>query len=92
VHPELVAPLRLQGSVVDEPTLRAIIVFVFLFLGVCVAGAVVLLVDASARDLELSSFEALAGSTAALTGAGPSLGSPPDGLLRARTATSRSSC
>ena len=41
LHPEVVAPLRVNGAVVDERALRAIIVFVFLYLGVCVAGAVV---------------------------------------------------
>ena len=35
VHPEVVAPLRVNGAVVDERALRAIIVFVFLYLGVC---------------------------------------------------------
>src|SRR5919205_955562 len=40
VHPQVVVPLRVNREVVDERALRAIIVFVFLYLGVCVAGAV----------------------------------------------------
>jgi trk system potassium uptake protein len=74
IHPELVAPLRLHGGVVEERTLRAIIVFVFLYLGVCVACAVVLLVDASVHGVPLGAFEAMADSAAALGGAGPGLG------------------
>ena len=34
LHPEVVTPLRVNGVVVDERALRAIIVFVFLYLGV----------------------------------------------------------
>jgi trk system potassium uptake protein len=74
VHPELVAPLRLQGGIVEERTLRAIIVFVFLYLGVCVAAAVVVLVDSSVRGIPLTAFEALADSASMLGGVGPGLG------------------
>ena len=74
VHPELVAPLRLNGAVVDDRTLRAIIVFVFLYLGVCAAGAVAILIDSSLRGLPLTAFEALADSATALGGVGPGLG------------------
>ena len=74
LHPELVAPLRLNGVVVDERTLRAIIVFLFLFLGVGVVGAVTILIDSSLRGVDLTAFEALADSAATLTGAGPGLG------------------
>ena len=34
LHPEVVAPLRVSGAVVDERAMRAIIVFVFLYVGV----------------------------------------------------------
>jgi trk system potassium uptake protein TrkH len=74
VHPELVAPLRLNGAVVDERTLRAIIVFVFIYLGVCAAGAVVILIDSSLRGLELTAFQSLAVSATTLGNAGPSFG------------------
>jgi trk system potassium uptake protein TrkH len=74
VHPELVTPLRLNGNVVDERTLRAIVVFVLLYLGVLVLGAVIIELDASLRGAQLSTFEALVVSTSALGGAGPGLG------------------
>ena len=41
LHPEVVAPLRVSGAVVDERAMRAIIVFVFLYVGVCVGGMVI---------------------------------------------------
>jgi trk system potassium uptake protein TrkH len=74
VHPELIAPLRLNGSVVDERTLRAMIVFVFIYLGVCTACSVAILLDCSLRGIELTAFHALADSASALSNAGPGLG------------------
>jgi trk system potassium uptake protein TrkH len=74
VHPELVAPLRLNGAIIDEHTLRAIIVFLFLYLGVCVAGAVAILLDSSLQSVELTAFQSLGDSASLLGGAGPGLG------------------
>jgi trk system potassium uptake protein TrkH len=74
LHPEVVAPLRVNGAVVDERALRAIIVFVFLYLGVFAAGSVVILVDSALRGIELSAFQSLAISASVLGGVGPGLG------------------
>ena len=74
LHPEVVAPLRVNGSVVDERALRAIIVFVFLYLGVCAAGAFVILVDSSLRGIDVSAFDSLAAAASLLGGVGPGLG------------------
>jgi trk system potassium uptake protein TrkH len=74
LHPEVVAPLRVNGNVIDERALRAIIVFVFLYLGVCAAGAVVILVDSALRGIELTAFQSLAASASLLGGVGPGLG------------------
>jgi trk system potassium uptake protein TrkH len=74
LHPHRVAPLRVNAAVVDERALRAVIVFVFLYLGVLVAGAVVILVDCSLRGIPLGSFEALAAASTTLGGVGPGLG------------------
>jgi trk system potassium uptake protein TrkH len=74
VHPQMVAPLRVNGEPVDERALRAIIVFVFLFLGVCAAGALVIMIDSALRGVELTPFESLAASIATLSGFGPGLG------------------
>lgn len=74
LHPEVVAPLRVNGAVVDERALRAIIVFVFLYLGVCVAGAVIVLFDSTLQGVELTPFHSLTAAATTLAGAGPSLG------------------
>jgi trk system potassium uptake protein TrkH len=74
VHPELVAPLRVSGAVLDERTLRAIIVFLFLYVGVGAAGAVAILVDSSLQGVPLTAFQSLADSASLLGGAGPGLG------------------
>jgi trk system potassium uptake protein TrkH len=74
VHPEVVAPLRVNREVVDERALRAVIVFVFLYLGVCAAGAVVILVDSALRGIDLTAFQALADAASLLGGVGPGLG------------------
>jgi trk system potassium uptake protein TrkH len=74
LHPEVVAPLRVGGAVVDERALRAIIVFVFLYLGVCVSGAVTILIDSSLRGIDVTAFQSLANSASLLGGVGPGLG------------------
>jgi trk system potassium uptake protein len=74
LHPEVVAPLRVNGAVVDERALRAIIVFVFLYLGVCAAGAFVILVDSALRGIDLTAFQSLAAAASLLGGVGPGLG------------------
>ena len=51
LHPERRRAAARQRPVVDERALRAIIVFVFLYLGVCAAGAVGVLVDSSLQDV-----------------------------------------
>jgi trk system potassium uptake protein TrkH len=74
VHPELVAPLRLNGHVVDERALRAVIVFVLLYLGLAALGAVGVLVDAADGHLDIRTFDAVAASASALGNVGPALG------------------
>ena len=74
LHPEVVAPLRVNGVVVDERALRAIIVFVFLYLGVLAAGAVAVLVDSTLQGVELNAFHSLTAAATTLGGGGPSLG------------------
>jgi trk system potassium uptake protein len=74
VHPQVVAPLRVNGAPIDERALRAIIVFVFLYLGVCAAGAVAIMVDSALRGVDLTAFQSLAASITTLGGVGPGLG------------------
>jgi trk system potassium uptake protein len=74
VHPEVVTPLRVNGATVDDRALRAIIVFVFIYLGVFAAGAVVVLADSSLRGVDADAVDALAAAASMLGGVGPGLG------------------
>jgi len=74
VHPELVSPLRLNRSPLDERTLRAVITFVLLYVGIFVVGSIALLIDATLGDLRLTPFEAIAAAATTLGNVGPALG------------------
>jgi trk system potassium uptake protein TrkH len=74
VHPEYVVPIRVNRVTVDERTVRAVIAFVLLYVGIFVAGAVLLLLDAHRVGLELSPFDAIAASATTLGNVGPAFG------------------
>lgn len=74
VSPEVVLPIRLNGRPVDERTLRAIAVFVLLYVGIWAAGAAVIAIDSALGDLGLRAIEALAISATALGNVGPAFG------------------
>ena len=74
VHPELVAPIRLNRQVLDERTLRSIIIFAFLYVGIAAAGSVALQLDAARHDLFLTPFQSIAASATTLGGVGPGFG------------------
>ena len=74
MHPEYVSPVRLNRVAVDERTVRAVIAFVLLYVGIFVIGALLLLLDAHRVDLELSPFDALAASATTLGNVGPAFG------------------
>ena len=46
IHPELVMPIRLNGQAVEERTLRAVLAFVVLYIGIFIVGAALLAIDA----------------------------------------------
>jgi trk system potassium uptake protein len=74
VHPEVVSPIRLNGRPADERTLRAVIAFVLLYVGLFVAGAVALSVDAAVAGVALTPFEAAAAAATAIGNVGPAFG------------------
>lgn len=74
VHPELVQPIRVNGVLVDERTVRAVIAFVLLYVGCFALGALLLVADAARVGLELSAFEAVAAAATTLGNCGPGLG------------------
>jgi trk system potassium uptake protein TrkH len=74
MHPEYVAPIRVNRTPIDERTVRAVIAFVLLYVGIFVAGALLLLLDAYRVGLEFSAFDALAASATTLGNVGPAFG------------------
>jgi trk system potassium uptake protein len=74
VHPEVVAPIRLNDRVADERTLRAVIAFVLLYIGLFVGGALLITVDASVEGTSVSAFEAVAAAATTLGNVGPGFG------------------
>jgi trk system potassium uptake protein TrkH len=74
VHPEVVAPVRLNRAVMDERTLRAVSSFILLYVGFFVAGAGLLAIDAARVGLDLSVLEAVAAAATTLGNVGPGFG------------------
>ncbi|MCY7302847.1 MAG: TrkH family potassium uptake protein [Thermoleophilia bacterium] len=74
VHPELVAPIRLNRVVVDERTLRAVMSFVLLYIGIFVAGTLVITIDAAYNGPTVTPFEAIGVVAATLGNVGPAVG------------------
>jgi len=74
VHPELVQPIRLNRKVVDERTLRAGSVFILLYIGIFIAGALLLMLDAARVGLDLTVLEAIGAAASALGNIGPAFG------------------
>jgi trk system potassium uptake protein len=74
VHPELVSAVRFSGRPVDEKTLRAVIAFVLLYVGLFVAGVLALTIDAAVEDRAVTPFEAIAAAATTLGNVGPAFG------------------
>ncbi len=74
LHPELVVPVRLNRRVVDERTLRAVSSFILLYIGIFVAGAGFLAIDAARTGLELSVLDSVSVSASMLANVGPAFG------------------
>ena len=74
VHPELVAPIRLNRTIVDERTLRALLAFVLLYVGLFALGTLALMIDAARVNLDLRVFDAVAVSATTLGNVGPAFG------------------
>ena len=86
VHPEAVTPVRAggDGSVIDESTLRGLVVFILLCLLLFALTTVVLFVDGVTNpDLELSALEAMSAAIATVGNVGPGFGAvgPMDSYL-----------
>ncbi len=74
VHPEAILPIRLNGAVVDERTIRAVTTFVILYIGIFAVGAAIIALDAAFQGPEISALDAIAVSATTLGNVGPGLG------------------
>jgi trk system potassium uptake protein len=75
LSPELVMPIRLNRTPVDERTLRAVAVFVLLYVGLWAVGGAVIAIETAVSGADVSAIGALAISASAIGNVGPSLGS-----------------
>lgn len=74
VHREAVLPIRLNRRVIDERTLRAVSVFVLLYLVAFALGALVLVIDGARGAVDVSPFEAISAAATTLGNVGPGFG------------------
>jgi trk system potassium uptake protein TrkH len=74
VHPELVAPVRYNRVRVDERAVRAVTVFVLLYIGFFAVGAFALMLDSARVDLAVAPLDAIAASASNLGNVGPAFG------------------
>jgi trk system potassium uptake protein TrkH len=74
VSPEVVLPIRINGTTVDERTLRAIAAFILLYVGIWAAGAGVIAIDSAITGAGLGTLDSLGASATALGNIGPSFG------------------
>ena len=75
LSPEVVMPIRLNGSPVGERTLRAIAAFTLLYVGIWAVGASVIAIDSAITGAGLGALDALAASATTLGNIGPAFGS-----------------
>jgi trk/ktr system potassium uptake protein len=74
LSPEFVMPIRLNGSPVDERTLRAVAAFILLYVGLWAVGASVIAIDSAISNVGLGTLDSLAASATTLGNIGPAFG------------------
>ena len=74
IHPEAVIPIRLNRVAVDERTLRAVVTFVLLYIGVFVVGAAGLAIESARLGAHLTPFGAMTAAATTLGNVGPAFG------------------
>lgn len=74
LSPEVMSPIRLNGTPVDERTIRAVAAFVLLYVGFWVVGAAVIAIDSAIGGVGLGTLDALGASATTLGNVGPAFG------------------
>jgi trk system potassium uptake protein TrkH len=73
-HPELVRAVRINGVVVDQPALLAVISFVLIYVALFVLGSAVLALESSVRGPEMEPLDIIFASACTLGNSGVGLG------------------
>jgi trk system potassium uptake protein len=74
LSPEVVMPIRLNGSPVDERTVRAVAAFVLLYVGFWAVGASIIAIDSAISGIDVGPLDALGASATTLGNVGPGFG------------------
>jgi len=73
-HPNVVQPVRLSGSVIDEDAIRGILVFTVLYLALFALAAVFISLDTARIGIQLTALESVSASLATIGNIGPGFG------------------
>ena len=74
VSPEVMTPIRLNGTPVDERTIRAVAAFILLYVGFWAVGAAVIAIDSAIGGVGLGTLDSLGASATTLGNVGPGFG------------------
>ena len=74
LSPEVVIPIRLNGSSVDERALRAVAAFILLYIGAWAVGGAIIAIDGAITGAGLGTLDSLTVSATALGNVGPGFG------------------
>ena len=74
LHPELLLPVRLNGVVVADRTIRAVMSFVLLYVGIFVLGSAVVAIDVAVQGPDLSVLDTIGVTASTLGNVGPAFG------------------
>lgn len=74
LSPEVMMPIRLNGTPVDERTIRAIAAFILLYVGIWAVGGAIIAIDSAIFDVGLGTLDSLGASATTLGNVGPGFG------------------
>ena len=74
LSPEVMMPIRLHGTPVDERTIRAVAAFILLYVGFWAVGASIIAIDSAIIGIPLGTLDSLGASATTLGNVGPGFG------------------
>ena len=73
-HPDVIRPVRLSGSVVDEETIRDVYAYTLVSLVIFIAATIFVVIDSSRVGLQVGEFAAMSAAAATFFNVGPGFG------------------